>query len=75
MPINADLRSDWSRQDPVVASKTWRVWPDRIFLPLPLFARACAFTEYGLVHETSVAVINKGIRSRVSPYRGRGLTK
>ena len=36
-PINADMKSDWSRQDLVVASKTWQVWPDRIFpSPLPL---------------------------------------
>ena len=48
------MKSDGSRQDLVVTSKTWRVWPDRIFPSSPPpFARACAFTEYGLVHETT----------------------
>ena len=37
-------------------TKTWRVWPDRIFPSSPPpFARACAFTEYGLVHETIIS--------------------
>ena len=33
--------------------KTWRVWPDCIFSSYPPpFVHACAFMEYGLVHET-----------------------